>query len=183
VAKDRARPFSRKHRKYWIPVTGGMALIGFINVAIGFCTYTKPSDVHERIMPDVTYVGSASAGSAARAATNCDPALTTRVQADLPGGVLIACAADRATVMRNDHQIDLELTGAEIRSVAEHLTLPEIPRDVMKSFAVTYPRTIPASAVKRTRRGEPAVYELGFPPGAPHRVATLREDGSVVDLR
>jgi hypothetical protein len=42
VSKDRAAPFSRKHRKYWIPVTGGMILIGAINVAIGFCTYEPP---------------------------------------------------------------------------------------------------------------------------------------------
>jgi hypothetical protein len=39
VSKDRARPFSRKHRKYWIPVTGGMLLIGAINVLIGLCSY------------------------------------------------------------------------------------------------------------------------------------------------
>lgn len=42
MSKDRARPFSRKHRKYWIPVTGGMLLIGAINVGIGFCAYEKP---------------------------------------------------------------------------------------------------------------------------------------------
>jgi hypothetical protein len=42
VAKDRAAPFSKKHRKYWIPVTGGMLLIGAINVGIGFCTYQEP---------------------------------------------------------------------------------------------------------------------------------------------
>ena len=42
MAKDRAAPFSKKHRKYWIPVTGGMLLIGAINVALGFCTYKEP---------------------------------------------------------------------------------------------------------------------------------------------
>lgn len=42
MAKDRAAPFSRKHRRYWIPVTGGMLLIGIVNVAIGFCTYDEP---------------------------------------------------------------------------------------------------------------------------------------------
>jgi hypothetical protein len=51
VAKDRARPFSRKHRKYWIPVTGGMLLIGAINVGIGFCSYEKPPPPPERIIP------------------------------------------------------------------------------------------------------------------------------------
>jgi hypothetical protein len=41
VSKDRAAPFSRKHRKYWLPVTGGMLLIGGINVALGVCSYEK----------------------------------------------------------------------------------------------------------------------------------------------
>ena len=49
MSKDRAAPFSRKHRRYWIPVTGGMLLIGAINVAIGYCSYDPPSDVHEAI--------------------------------------------------------------------------------------------------------------------------------------
>jgi hypothetical protein len=49
VVKDRAKPFSKKHRKYWIPVTGGMILIGILNIAIGFCSYHPPSDKHERI--------------------------------------------------------------------------------------------------------------------------------------
>jgi len=51
VSKDRARPFSRKHRKYWIPVTGGMLLIGAINVGIGFCVYETPPPPPERIIP------------------------------------------------------------------------------------------------------------------------------------
>lgn len=54
MAKDRARPFSRKHRKYWIPVTGGMILIGIINVALGWCSFSDAPEVHERIkvVPD-----------------------------------------------------------------------------------------------------------------------------------
>ena len=43
MPKDRATPFSRKHRKYWLPVTGGMLLIGAINVVIGVCAYEKPA--------------------------------------------------------------------------------------------------------------------------------------------
>jgi hypothetical protein len=39
VSKDRSAPFSRKHRRYWLPVTGGMLLIGAINVGIGYCSY------------------------------------------------------------------------------------------------------------------------------------------------
>jgi hypothetical protein len=39
VSKDRAAPFSRKHRRYFIPVTGGMILLGIVNVGIGMCSY------------------------------------------------------------------------------------------------------------------------------------------------
>ena len=39
MSKDRAAPFSRKHRRYFIPVTGGMILIGVINVSLGMCSY------------------------------------------------------------------------------------------------------------------------------------------------
>ena len=42
AGKDRAAPFSRKHRRYWLPVTGGMLLIGAINVALGLCSYHDP---------------------------------------------------------------------------------------------------------------------------------------------
>jgi hypothetical protein len=46
--KDRARPFSKKHRRYWLPVTGGMLLIGLFNLAIGLCAY-KPPETPQRI--------------------------------------------------------------------------------------------------------------------------------------
>ena len=49
MSKDRARPFSRKHRRYWIPITGGMILIGVLNVAIGFCSYAPPPPEPQRI--------------------------------------------------------------------------------------------------------------------------------------
>ena len=42
MAKDRAAPFSKKHRKYWIPVTGGMLLIAAINVGLGVYSYKEP---------------------------------------------------------------------------------------------------------------------------------------------
>jgi hypothetical protein len=185
VSKDRARPFSRKHRKYWIPVTGGMVLIGFINVIVGYCTYTRPSDVHERIIPDVPYAR--GSGAAARPQVACAPAIAARIAADLPGSTIVACAPERVTVMRSEraieHTFDLEVAGDEIRGVAETLTLPEIPAPVMRAFAIAYPKTIPARAIKRTRRGAPPTYELAFPPGAAHQVATLGADGTVLDLR
>ena len=49
VAKDRAAPFSKKHRRYWIPVTGGMILIGLVNVVVGLCTTVKPMDVQVQV--------------------------------------------------------------------------------------------------------------------------------------
>jgi hypothetical protein len=50
VAKDRARPFSRKHRRYWLTVTGGMILIAVVNIVIGYCTYPDaPAQSTERI--------------------------------------------------------------------------------------------------------------------------------------
>jgi len=184
VSKDRARPFSRKHRKYWIPVTGGMVLIGLLNIAIGFCTYTRPSDVHERIIVDVPYArGSGSAVVARPAAVGCAPAIAARVEADMPGSIIVACSPDRVTVQRGDHDIELEVAGDEIRSVAEHLTLPQIPAAVMRAFAVAYPRTIPSGALKRTRRGAAPTYELAFPPGAGHVAATLGADGTIIELR
>jgi hypothetical protein len=184
VSKDRARPFSRKHRRYWIPVTGGMILIGLVNLALGYCSYTRPSDVHERIIPDVPNARSSTgAPPAPRPATGCPPAIAARVEADLPGATITACAPDRVTVQRGDHAIELEIAGGDIVTVAESLALPEIPAAVMRAFAVAYPRTIPSGAVKRTRRGQDPVYELAFPPGAGHAVATLRADGSVFGVR
>jgi hypothetical protein len=190
VSKDRARPFSRKHRKYWLPVTGGMVLIGVINVVIGFCSYTRPSDVHEPIVPNVPNArGKISAVATPPAATGCSPELKARIESYasgstiLAGSTIFACTPDRVTLMRGEHEIELEVEGTEIRGVAETLTLPEIPRDVIRAFVIAYPRTIPSSAVKRTRHGAAPVYELGFPPGAPHQLATLGADGTVLDLR
>jgi len=164
-------------------------LIGVINVIIGYCSYTRPSDVHERILPNVPNArGMASAAATPPAATGCAPELRARVESlasgstILAGSTIVACAPDRVTLMRGDHKIELEVEGAEIRGVAETLTLPEIPAAVMRAFAITYPRTIPSGAIKRTRGVDP-IYELAFPPGAAHAVATLRGDGTVIDLR
>lgn len=49
MSKDRAAPFSRKHRRYWLPVTGGMLLIGAINVSLGYCAYDGPPPPTEKI--------------------------------------------------------------------------------------------------------------------------------------
>lgn len=55
MSKDRAAPFSKKHRRYWIPVTGGMVLIGILNVLIGLHSYKAPENpdrIHVTFMPD-----------------------------------------------------------------------------------------------------------------------------------
>ena len=39
MAKDRAKPFSRKHVRYWMTAAGGMVIIMVINVALGFWLY------------------------------------------------------------------------------------------------------------------------------------------------
>jgi hypothetical protein len=52
VSKDRAAPFSKKHRRYWIPVLGGMIGIGILNLTIGYCSYTPAKDP-ERIQLNI----------------------------------------------------------------------------------------------------------------------------------
>ncbi|MEO8550305.1 MAG: hypothetical protein ABI678_10030 [Kofleriaceae bacterium] len=44
MSKDRAAPFSKKHRRYWIPVTGGMVVIGIVNILIGLHSYKAPEN-------------------------------------------------------------------------------------------------------------------------------------------
>jgi hypothetical protein len=51
LSKDRAAPFSKKHRRYWIPVTGGMVVIGIINILIGLHSYKAPQDVERMELP------------------------------------------------------------------------------------------------------------------------------------
>lgn len=49
MSKDRAAPFSKKHLRTWLPVTGGMVLIGILNVAIGSWSYTEPPARNDKI--------------------------------------------------------------------------------------------------------------------------------------
>jgi hypothetical protein len=114
VSKDRAAPFSKKHRRYWLPVTGGMILIGALNVGLGVCTYEPAGD---------------------------------------PEPIRVGPPAD-----------------ASMR--AGSLAISEIPADVMRAFAVKYPKTIPAGA----DRVEGNIVVL-FPQGAAKKRATFRTDG------
>lgn len=117
MSKDRAAPFSRKHRRYWIPVTGGMILIGAINVGLGVCTYERAGDP-EPIRVQPTY---------------------------------------------------------DAQPPPDHLSVGQIPADVMRAFAVKYPRTIPTHA---RRDGDHII--VMFPAGAEKQRATFAQDGTFV---
>ena len=49
MVKDRAGPFSRKHRRYWLTVTGGMIFIMAVNVGLGLWMY----DTTPRKLPHI----------------------------------------------------------------------------------------------------------------------------------
>lgn len=53
MAKDRAAPFSFKHKRTWLTVTGGMIAIGIANVALGAWLWPdEPIDrTPEQIVP------------------------------------------------------------------------------------------------------------------------------------
>jgi hypothetical protein len=59
VVKDRSRPFSRKHRKTWLFVTGGMLLIGAINVIIGLLLWPGDPPPPEPIILDIPGINDA----------------------------------------------------------------------------------------------------------------------------
>ena len=120
MSKDRAAPFSKKHRRYWVPVLGGMIAIGVINVIVGFWVYEKPSEHHERI---------------------------------------------KLNLIQRDAAVDAVYT----------LAPSELPVDVMRAFAVKYPRTLPTGA-----HAIAGAYVIDFPPGAPHKTATFKPDGTFV---
>lgn len=58
---------------------------------------------------------------------------------------------------------------------ANTLAASQLPPDVMRAFAVRYPRTIPAGASY-----EAGTYIIAFPAGASHRQAVFRADGTFV---
>jgi hypothetical protein len=120
LSKDRAAPFSKKHRRYWIPVTGGMVLIGAINILIGLHSYKAPNN-------------------------------PTRLE--LPALHRDAGPLDAADTIGNS----------------------ELPADVMRAFAVKYPRVLPVGA-----RINGAYFVISFPPGGVHAHATFTADGSFV---
>lgn len=56
MAKDRARPFSKKHVRYWMTAAGGMVIIMVINVILGFTLFesdnpTKAKPSYQPIPP------------------------------------------------------------------------------------------------------------------------------------
>jgi len=57
MARDRAKPFSRKHRRYWLTVTGGMIFIMSINIGLGLWVYdTKPRKLPTVVQPPATVI-------------------------------------------------------------------------------------------------------------------------------
>lgn len=52
MAKDRAAPFSRKHKRYWIPIAGGMLLICILNLAVGIYLYSNRPKSYPRPAAD-----------------------------------------------------------------------------------------------------------------------------------
>ena len=50
MAKDRAKPFSKKHVRYWMTAAGGMVLIMVINLVLGFTLFDR--DKKESRKPD-----------------------------------------------------------------------------------------------------------------------------------
>lgn len=117
MSKDRAAPFSRKHRRYWIPVTGGMILIGVINVGLGVWSYKEAPK-------------------------------SERMEVKIPGR---------------------EREPGEMR-------VNHIPVEVMRAFAVKYPRTIPTKAIANADN----TVTVRFPPGAQFKSATFKQDGTFV---
>jgi hypothetical protein len=117
VSKDRAAPFSRKHRRYWIPVTGGMVVIGGINIALGLSSYKAP---------------------------------------ETPQRIDLGMSRDAGAV-----------------DAANTLAPSQLPADVMRAFAVKYPRVLPTGAA---RVG--TTFVVSFPPTAPLHHATFAGDGT-----
>ncbi|MBK9030542.1 MAG: hypothetical protein IPL61_04250 [Myxococcales bacterium] len=82
--KDRAKPFDRKHRRYWLTTAGGMVLIMSINLGLGFgvmrCKTDPPPPADYWPIPpmidppDAAVDGSADAGDDDDDAPARDPA-------------------------------------------------------------------------------------------------------------
>lgn len=71
-------------------------------------------------------------------------------------------------------KLDLIRRDAAVDS-ATSLAPSELPAEVMRAFAVKYPRTLPAGA--HVVQGG---YVIDFPPGAPRKSATFKPDGTFV---
>ena len=90
MSKDRAAPFSRKHRRYWLPVTGGMLLIGAINIGLGLCSYEK-APVPERLEVDLSShdAGTAGALGIGQIPATVMRAFAARYPQTIPAGALV----------------------------------------------------------------------------------------------
>lgn len=78
----------------------------------------------------------------------------------------------------SDHheRIKLNLIPRDAATDSVNTLAPsELPADVMRAFAVKYPRTLPTGA-----HVVQDAYVVDFPPGAPHKTATFKPDGTFV---
>jgi hypothetical protein len=134
VAKDRAAPFSRKHRRYWIPVTGGMILIGVINVIIGLTIYHPQNERPERLpvvlpgrdagAPDA--VGTISTGKVPAVVMN---AFTRRYPRIMPLTARVDSSASESDLYTIYFMLDGNRVGASYRGDGTFVTGPSLPVD------------------------------------------------------
>ncbi|MDB4957457.1 MAG: hypothetical protein JWO36_5026 [Myxococcales bacterium] len=91
----------------------------------------------------------------------------------LIGAINIALGVCSYESPREPQRIEVDLRDRD--AGAGTLGLGQIPADVMRAFAVKYPKTIPAGAL--VEGGDVVVL---FRPGAAHARATFRRDGTFV---
>lgn len=90
MSKDRAAPFSKKHRRYWIPVTGGMVAIGIINVLIGLHSYKAPEDpARISVLHDAAINDAAGTMGNAQLPADVMRAFAVKYPHVIPGGALL----------------------------------------------------------------------------------------------
>lgn len=82
--KDRARPFARKHKRYWLTVTGGMFLIMSINIGLGLavmrCDTEPPPPADYRAVPPVILPADAAVDAAPAADAAPAPLLPDQIE-------------------------------------------------------------------------------------------------------
>ncbi len=91
VAKDRAAPFSRKHRRYWMTVLGGMVVIGVVNVAIGLWSYKRPTEPQriELVLHDAAVIDATGTLAASELPAAVMRAFAVKYPRTIPSGAIV----------------------------------------------------------------------------------------------